>query len=83
MQITNIISNKSLLLNVIGFNEAVIMDRDVLFKEIDSHLLNGIQEKYNKIEAVISSYSKQKFLGFCTLAKNRMLEMKQTDKDRC
>lgn len=35
-----------------GFNEAVIMDRDVLFKEIDKHLISFIKNKdtANKIE---------------------------------
>ncbi len=38
--------------NNAGFNEAVIMDRDVLFKEIDKHLISFINNKdtANKIE---------------------------------
>ena len=40
------------LTNKVGFNEAVIMDRDVLFKEIDKHLISFINNKdtANKIE---------------------------------
>ena len=40
------------LTNNAGFNEAVIMDRDVLFKEIDKHLISFINNKdtANKIE---------------------------------
>ena len=59
------------------------MDRDILFKEIDNHLLKSMAERQNKIDAVIKSYSQQKFLGVCSLAHNKMLELTQQDKDRC
>ena len=60
----------------IGFNEAVIMDRDYYFNEIDKNLVSNTLSNFaNNIEAMISSFSTQQFLGFCCLAQNRILEM--------
>ena len=35
------------------------------------------------IEETLHKYSKQRFLGFCCLARNRELEMRDRDKQRC
>ncbi|TNV76391.1 hypothetical protein FGO68_gene10544 [Halteria grandinella] len=70
--------------NIINMSEAVIMDRDRVFTEIDSHLTQHIQASDNSIEALIGSFSQQKFLGYCCLQQNRAsLELDQKEKDRC
>jgi hypothetical protein len=35
------------------------------------------------IEETLHKYSNQRFLGFCCLARNRELEMRDRDKQRC
>jgi hypothetical protein len=68
----------------LAFNEAVIMDRNILFKMIDQILISeGLDSKQNKIEEAIHKFSKQKFLGFCSLANERILEMTDKEKQRC
>ena len=48
---------------------------------IDSLLIKeSLDAKHNMIEETIHKFSKQKFLGFCSLAKNRVLEI--TDKEK-
>jgi len=44
----------------LGFNEAVIMERDYYFKEIDNELMNfNPHDKMNKISGMLQSFSNQ------------------------
>ena len=41
----------------IGFSKAVIMDRDILFRQIDEELMKGFMETDNKIKKAVAAYS--------------------------
>ena len=59
------------------------MEKDYFFRELDKQIINTDKFDMNVLQGYLSSFSNHKFLGYCCLAPNRLLEMNPKEEERC